>query len=116
MLHYSSDRIANIRKQIDKYNIISFDIFDTLLKRDCNDFKNIFEIVEYRYNNVYPNNKIENFTTKRISAEIKIYRAGILFPTIEQIYGELLLPEQQKKKLIELEKEVETDYSLSLAK
>ena len=111
MLHYSSDRIANIRKQIDKYNIISFDIFDTLLKRDCNDFKNIFEIVEYRYNNVYPNNKIENFTTKRISAEIKIYRAGILFPTIEQIYGELLLPEQQKKKLIELEKEVETDYS-----
>ena len=51
-----------IIKKAKKCKYISFDIFDTLLIRYCNEAHNVFEYIEARY-------KIKNFKNKRIKAE-----------------------------------------------
>ena len=56
---------------IDKYDVISFDIFDTLIKRMVNNPKQIFDIVEKKYNETY-NEKISFFKIYRIASENEI--------------------------------------------
>lgn len=59
-----------IFKKIDKVGVVSFDIFDTLIKRNCLKPSDIFDLVEktYNKNNL---NKIANFKQDRIMAENK---------------------------------------------
>lgn len=99
-----------INSLIDKYNIISFDIFDTLIKRYVNKPEDIFYFVE----NIYDKkNKIKsNFKIKRINAE---KRARKKYPytevNLDEIYGELIrdfsLNECHFLKNLEIEAEVD---------
>jgi hypothetical protein len=41
---------SKLEKRLDQYDFISFDIFDTLIKRDVSHPKDVFEIVERCYN------------------------------------------------------------------
>lgn len=59
-----------IIKIIDKYDVISFDIFDTLIKRNCLKPHDIFAIVESMYNS-QNDNKISDFMEYREMAEKK---------------------------------------------
>ena len=56
-----------IKKNILKRDVISFDIFDTLICRNCLTSTDIFSYVEKKYNEI-SKNKIIDFTTKRIEA------------------------------------------------
>ena len=92
-----------LKKLIDNHKIISFDIFDTLIKRNCYQPIDIYEIVEENYNK---NNlkKIENFSAKRIVAEKKARENNkhLNEVTLDLIYNELEYPVEIKKNLMKL--------------
>ena len=57
------------REMIEKAEIVSFDIFDTLIVRNCIEPHEVFDIVEFRYNRENNKNKIEGFRRYRLEAE-----------------------------------------------
>ena len=57
-------------KQIEEYEYISLDMFDTLIKRNVNNPKDIFTLMELNYQNK-PFNPIHHFCEKRVLAEQK---------------------------------------------
>ena len=58
----------DIYKKIDKANIVTFDIFDTLIKRNVEKPEDVFKLVEAHYN-LHNKNSIKKFTEYRIKAE-----------------------------------------------
>lgn len=62
-------------KMIDECDLISFDIFDTLIKRNCLEPYDIFEIVQRRFN-LHSKTKIKNFPEDRKKAEQKAREAS----------------------------------------
>ena len=98
-----------LRLMIDSSSTISFDIFDTLIKRNCKSPKDIFKIIERKYNN---NNetKIKNFYENRINSENKArMKTDKEEITLKQIYENMSEYSEDVKK--ELERiEIETEY------
>ena len=97
----------NILKQCAKYAVISFDIFDTLLKRDVLYPSDVFCIVERVY--VSRTGKKLNFCTMRKKAE-KIAKQKSSYPdiTLEEIYTEIEAPIDDKISLMQLELDIES--------
>lgn len=93
----------NIIKRISKKEYVSFDIFDTLIKRDVKKPTDVFSIIEQNY-------KICDFYKRRIEAE-KIARKGKVDTTIDEIYdiyNELYLNNiNEAEKIKNIEKQVE---------
>lgn len=93
----------NIIKRISKKEYVSFDIFDTLIKRDVKKPTDVFSIIEHNY-------KICDFYKRRIEAE-KIARKGKVDTTIDEIYdiyNELYLNNiDEAEKIKKIEKQVE---------
>ena len=56
-----------IKNQINRYEYISFDLFDTLIKRDCFQPIELFHILEDKINQYYQFKS--NFADKRVRAE-----------------------------------------------
>ena len=83
-----NNKIYNL---IDKFDVISFDIFDTLIKRVVNNPKQIFDIVEKKYNETY-SDKIINFKKNRITCEQEIQNriAGIndIYDNMRKYYSD----------------------------
>lgn len=109
--------IKRICKIIDKHEVVSFDMFDTLIKRNVYDAKDIFDLVETEYNKIFCKD-LSGFRKERVKAE-SIARQKSKFDeiSIEEIYQEIDLPEDTKSKLIELEILVEinlcqTNYTI----
>ncbi len=75
--------IANIN--INKYECISFDIFDTLIKRCVTDPHDVFLLAE-RYCKENGISIPENFKEKRIAAERAINKSNRHPSTIQEIY------------------------------
>lgn len=77
-----------IIEKIRKYKVISFDIFDTVIKRDCCDGKQLFDMMQR--NLTIANPDFKNFAANRVEAERrareKSRREEITF---EEIYEEL---------------------------
>lgn len=90
--------IVKIISQIKDYDIISFDIFDTLLKRNVEKPIDVFSYIEKKYN-------IKGFCTDRIQAE-KLARKKKKYAeiTLENIYNEM--------KLNFIKEELETESEL----
>lgn len=85
---------------IDQYDEISFDIFDTLIKRDVPTPKSVFEIIEF-------NTGEDGFAQKRIQAE-KRARVKKGEVNLEDIYEEMEdIPEERKRFLLNTEIEHE---------
>ena len=62
--------LGKLIKKIDNCEVVSFDIFDTLIKRNCLKPHDIFKIVEFVYNE-NNNDKVQNFSNLRKLAEKK---------------------------------------------
>lgn len=83
--------LMRLKKKIDKYSVISFDLFDTLIKRDCCQPIEVFRILEKKVDSVY--HVQSQFTQMRINAERKtaeLSTAGDI--TLAEIYANLELP------------------------
>ena len=99
-------------ESIKNYDIISFDIFDTLISRNVSSPLDIFDIVELRYNDIH-NTKISKFRINRIKcqkcARIKQKRKELL---LSDIYDELsgIYGKKVTDELMDLELIVEEEY------
>lgn len=101
--------IKKITKKISRYDNVSFDIFDTLIKRNCEKPDDIFEISQKRYNNI-SNAKISNFRNLRINAEIEARNTSKDEEiTLSDIYNNIN-EEIDKKTMMKIEKEVEIEF------
>ena len=102
--------IRKLEEKIENYDVITFDIFDTLIKRDCARPTDIFDIVSENYERQY-NDRID-FRTKRFEAEKRFYQKSIdSTPTLKEIYEELDIDEEKKDILYGLELDVEYQYA-----
>lgn len=104
--------MSHIQTIIDNHEIISFDVFDTLLQRDVEKASDIFRIVEVHFDKTYNCNS--NFTRFRKKAEsdarkYEQYREV----NIDEIYKYLdsSFSEEQRQELKSLEIEVEIAMS-----
>lgn len=97
-----------LKKLIENNEVISFDIFDTLIKRNISRPTDVFELIEIIYNN-RKKSKID-FKNDRILAEKKArgrsYKEDI---TLDEVYNSFsnLYDKDQLEELKELEKKVE---------
>lgn len=101
--------INKIKKNIKKYDIISFDIFDTLLKRNVSSPLDIFDLVEKEYNNNFLP-KIYDFKKNRIIAQKKLRCNNLKTDyNYDDIYIELsnYYSEDEIQRLKILEKKIE---------
>jgi len=101
--------MAHLKKLLEKcksYEIVSFDIFDTLLKRDVYSPIDVFKIVELQYDK--STNKSSNFTNKRKTAE-KFAREISQYDeiTLDEIYDVIEFPEEERDILKQMELNVE---------
>ncbi|MCD7979076.1 MAG: hypothetical protein LUF31_00665 [Fusobacterium sp.] len=97
-----------LQNKIDAYDIITFDIFDTLLMRKTLQPKDIFSLVEVRARK--EKNIQCDFEKNRILAEQKLLASFI--PNYLQIYNELQfitgISEDEKEYLMDLELRIES--------
>ena len=114
MQNLQEKNIKKVFNYIDKYDFISFDIFDTLLKRNVQKPTDIFTFIEQRYNE---NNKekIKNFKNLRENAEIEARNHSKNDSNeikLEDIYIEIsrLNSKLDVEKLKKIEIEVELDF------
>ena len=103
-------------KVIQRYQVISFDIFDTLIKRNVSLATQIFDIVETRYNRLHPEKAISGFKNMRIRAEQAVREETPSREiTYEEIYkkcasimtGEVV---ESLQDLMDIEVQTEIDY------
>lgn len=104
-------KVNKIISKFENYEYVSFDLFDTLVKRDVSSSKKIFCIVENEYYKKY-NKKINNFLNDRILAEKEaINKFENREPNIDEIYQ--CFKDYQKDdldKLKEIEVNTEIDF------
>ncbi len=104
-------KYEKIIQKIKKYKYISFDMFDTLIKRNIDYPQNIFFLVEQKYNELNKP-KLKNFKDLRIKAELK---AKSLIenkePNIYDIYENIELDSKKYdiNKLIKIEENLELE-------
>ena len=102
-----SKKYCELYSIIGKYDYISFDIFDTLIKRDVRNPVDIYDVVERRYGNLI------NFKEERINAEKKAkLNSKNEEINLEDIYSYLNYDEKIKNELLKLEIEVEKNYCI----
>lgn len=98
---------ARLLEQLDKSEVVSFDIFDTLLMRKVLYPSDVFELLESEL--VAKHGQGFDFSKERQEAERKLSRTGV--PTIGDIYKELKtnldLSEKELKEVQELEWQIE---------
>ena len=96
--------------KIKNADIISFDIFDTLIKRNVKQPTDVFSLVEREYNK-FSSEKISGFKEVRISAEKKARNNSSLEEvTLEEIYGCMdCYNKDVRNNLLNLEIQVEKD-------
>lgn len=102
--------MADVEKLIGKcksYKIVSFDVFDTLLKRDVYSPGDVFSLVEIQYDSA---NAIQSsFSIKRRNAEKKARENSAYDEiTFEEIYDQIDFTLKEKEELKQLELQVES--------
>lgn len=104
--------MQNIRKLLKKcesFDIVSFDIFDTLLKRDVMEPIDVFSIIEKKYDSLLQNRKSE-YSKKRLLAEKKARESSQYDEiTLEEIYDVIDFSDEEKTILKQMELEIEAD-------
>lgn len=95
---------------INKYSIVSFDLFDTLIKRDVKKPVDVFKLVERRM----PDNiKCNNFSKDRINAELNLYRKKVCEEiTLDEIYENF--PSEYNTQTLEACKKMEIETELEV--
>lgn len=104
-----STKYEKIYKKIKNMNVVSFDVFDTLIKRNVKKPTDIFDLIEKEYNESFK--QISNFKLNRINAEKKA-RLESKFEdiTLMDIYKNMNeYTIEQKDILMKIELNVEKD-------
>lgn len=100
-----------IKRQIDQADIVSFDVFDTLLKRDVPDPADVFDYVQLSYE-IAVGNLDFVFRPMRIEAEKEAREtAGKNEITLQDIYSHIPIRDSLKNRLAELEISAEVKLS-----
>lgn len=102
------NKVYNIEKiieRIDQYEYVSFDIFDTLIKRNVNKPSDIFKLTAIEYEKE-TNVKICDFKKLRIEAETKAKNEKNE-PNIDQIYNNINIHKVDVNKLKQIEIDLE---------
>lgn len=114
-IEYFKKTWSDLQTVCESHDIISFDIFDTLLVRNTMLPKDIFKIVELAF--AREKWAIGNFANLRMKAEDNCYKKGIN-PTIYQIYEELESLADCGKDILEkyLKEEINTEKKFLCAR
>lgn len=94
---------------LDNYIYVSFDVFDTLIKRNVIIPKDIFRVVQERYNKFY--DTLEDFQYQRILVEKTLRKSKDREISLSEIYNKLasIYGHDVSMKLMDLECQVEID-------
>lgn len=108
----STAKLIDIVKE---YDIVSFDIFDTLIKRDVYKEYDVFDLVEKKYNSTYGDN-ILNFKDIRIEAEKNARKISNKEEiSLSEIYASIVKIDNKYdtkiRELLSLEEEIEYEIS-----
>ncbi len=110
MFPISENRIQRIitkgKRLIDSHNVVFFDVFDTLITRDCSKPMDVFELVEQTYNKAVKDSNLCNFCRMRQEAEKRSAKT-VTAPNLDEIYDHLSLDALQKIKLKDIEIDIE---------
>lgn len=103
----SMQNISKLVKKCESFSVVSFDIFDTLLKRDVQHPTDVFRFVEQKFDSLYTDRKSE-FCMKRCKAEKKAREESRHAEiTLDEIYEVIDYSEQDKMILKRIELEME---------
>lgn len=99
----------SLKHRIDKHDIISFDVYDTLISRNVKKPSDVFCLVENIYNKKFgPNHSITGFREKRIEAYKNAYSCYGSDCTLDRIYERLIdFSDAEKRELIKTEIDIE---------
>lgn len=104
----------NLLSILEAYDVVSFDIFDTLIDRTCKKPDDIFDYVQVMYNLQNPEKKLSKFKTQRKKAyKNAVKKSKFEEVTLKEIYDNL---ENYTKKEKEKLKGLEIKLELSLCK
>lgn len=108
--HYSKAITDDLRKEIDNSEVVSFDLFDTLIMRKVLAPTDIFDLVE---RTLRENHHLDiEFRNKRIEAEHYCYREKDRYCTIHDIYDQLTETLHCNAELANTIKEIEFQTEL----
>lgn len=105
----NKNQIENWKKIISNYEYVSFDIFDTLIKRNLPKPSSLFLIVQEKYERKY-NRELQDWKSIRIEAEIKAReKSNEEEITLDDIYANInsKIENLEELKKIEVETEIE---------
>lgn len=109
-------RKNTLNEIISEYEYISFDIFDTLISRNLEKPTDVFKIMQNEYKKNF-NGEIENWVNIRIDAESKARKKSSHEEiTLKEIYDCIELDKKIKKKLYDLEIQIEVELSSPIVK
>lgn len=113
---FSVNDSKKIVKIIDNYEYISFDIFDTLIKRKVNKPNDIFDIIEEKYNDL--NHSNHTFKSDRLQAYKRCKKNSKYEEiTLKEIYNNLNnYTDEERQELYKLEILTEYDNCIQNAK
>lgn len=91
MMQDKKNFIEKIMKKIEGYQYVSFDLFDTLIKRNVQKSDDVFRLIENQGIEKY-GNRLEGFYRKRVEAEKmeRLQERGGKEVTLHGIYRRLL--------------------------
>lgn len=96
---------------LQKYKIVSFDLYDTLVNRLVQNSTDVFEMLSKKYGEI-AGKEIPNFKSIRIEAEQRARKQGNGFISLEDIYNAIdQLNYEEKRMCIEIEKKIEYDIA-----
>ncbi len=104
--------LNKISRKIEDYDVVCFDIYDTLIKRNISEPADVFDLVEQKYNQI-SKHKITEFKKRRILAESEARKSCLDEEvTLDYIYDNLeSIDINVKTKLKKLEIEIEKKIS-----
>lgn len=98
-----------ILDKLSGYKVVSFDVFDTLIKRNVGKPEDVFYLVEKAYN-LSNRRHVSDFRKLRQDAYRMAEKKAIgKACTLEDIYKEINLPDEMKNKLKQLEIKIEIE-------
>lgn len=107
----NTKNLMRLKKKINEYPVISFDLFDTLIKRDCCQPIEVFRMLEKKIDSVY--HVQSHFAQMRVYAERKTAELSTVGEiTLEEIYANLELP--VGRNAIKVIQQWEQDYEYAL--
>ena len=101
-----------IENDLKEYDYISFDIFDTLIKRNVSKPSDIFKLVEIKYNSRVEN-KIDKFEINRKICESECRKESSTEISIDMIYDKMskIYGKKVASDLHKLEEEIEINFT-----